>query len=118
MTSLLLSTALSVMTGITVPTAGVRAVVVIQAEHVHHPGPAERAFREGYRRGERDGARYGRADARHHRRPQPERHQGFREGDSGYKHRYGSRGAYVDGYRQGFQVAYRTSFKRTAHRRR
>jgi hypothetical protein len=115
MTSLLLSTALSVMTGITVPTAGVRAAVVVQAGHVHHTGPAEMAFRQGYRRGERDGARYGRADARHHRRPLPERHQRFREGDRGYKHRYGPHGAYVDGYRQGFQVAYRTGFKRTAH---
>jgi len=92
-------------------------VSVVAAHHAPRPvrAPAARhAYDAGHERGYRDGRRRGAHDARLHRRYDPERHQRFRDGDHGYRQRYGPRTASVSGYRRGFEKGYHGSYVRTA----
>lgn len=63
------------------------------------------AFDEGYRRGHHEGLREGARDARHDDRYQF-RDGRYRDGDTGYRRQYGSRGSYIAGFRRGYQVGY------------
>ena len=63
------------------------------------------AFDEGYRRGHHEGLREGSHDSRRNARYQF-RDGRYRDGDTGYRRQYGSRGSYVAGFRRGYQVGY------------
>ncbi len=85
---------------------------------VHGHGDGRYAYDAGYERGYREGFRCGRDDARDHRGYGWYRHDAYRDGDRGYRGRFGPRGPYVNGYRGGFEVGYRESFGRFARERR
>jgi hypothetical protein len=63
------------------------------------------AFDEGYRRGHHEGLREGSRDSRRDDRYQF-RDGRYRDGDTGYRRQYGSRGSYIAGFRRGYQVGY------------
>jgi len=63
------------------------------------------AFDEGYRRGHHEGLREGSHDSRRNARYQF-RDGRYRDGDTGYRRHYGSRGSYIAGFRRGYQVGY------------
>jgi Ni/Co efflux regulator RcnB len=63
------------------------------------------AFDEGYRRGHHEGLREASRDSRRDDRYQF-RDGRYRDGDTGYRRHYGSRGSYIAGFRRGYQVGY------------
>jgi hypothetical protein len=67
------------------------------------------AFDEGYRRGHHEGLREGARDARHHDRYEV-RDGRYRDGDTGYRREFGSRGSYIAGFRRGYQLGYDRGF--------
>jgi hypothetical protein len=68
------------------------------------------AFDEGYSRGYDDGAKEGSKDGRRGTRFELQREGRYRDGDSGYRDRYGSRSSYVSGYRRGYEEGYRRGY--------
>ena len=62
----------------------------------------EKGYEDGLKRGRRDGDRGDRFD--------PTRDGRYREGDHGYKSRYGPRSLYVRSYRRGYEEGYRDGF--------
>lgn len=68
------------------------------------------AFEEGYARGYDEGAKEGSKDGRRGTRFELWREGRYRDGDHGYKDRYGSRGNYISGYRSGYQEGYRRGY--------
>lgn len=72
------------------------------------------AFDEGYRRGHYEGLREGSRDARHDDRYQF-RDGRYRDGDTGYRRHYGSRGSYIAGFRRGYQVGYDRGYDGRSH---
>jgi hypothetical protein len=69
-------------------------------------GAGRIAFEKGYEEGLEDG----RKDRDRRRRFDPARHDEYRDGDHGYRDRYGSRYQYVRGFRAGFLQGYRDGF--------
>ena len=65
-----------------------------------------------YNLGYREGERQGEQDARRGRGFDLERDPAYRDGDRGYKGRFGDRGAYRDRFRAGFANGYRASYER------
>jgi hypothetical protein len=64
------------------------------------------AFEKGYEEGLEDG----RKDRDRRRRFDPARHDEYRDGDHGYRERYGPRYEYVRGFRSGYLRGYRDGF--------
>jgi hypothetical protein len=77
-------------------------------------GSAPRGYRDAYslglQRGLRDGAEEGRSDGRHRRQFDFWREGDYRRGTPGYKGWMGPKWEYADGYRRGFESAYRKSY--------
>ncbi len=71
-----------------------------------------RAYENGYRRGENRG----RDDARHERAFDYGRDKDYRNGDDGYNRRYGDRDWYRDQYRRGYVEGYTRSYRLYAPR--
>lgn len=67
-----------------------------------------------YDKGYRDGLEKGRDDARHNKSYDPVRQDWYRDGDRGYKSRYGSKDQYKLAYRDGFEAGYRSSYESNA----
>jgi hypothetical protein len=68
------------------------------------------AFEEGYARGYDEGAKEGSKDGRKGKRFELWREGRYRDGDHGYKDRYGSRARYVSGFRSGYEEGYRRGY--------
>jgi hypothetical protein len=68
------------------------------------------AFDEGYLRGFDEGAKEGSKDGRRGARFELWQEGRYRDGDHGYKDRYGSRANYVSGFRSGYEEGYRRGF--------
>lgn len=79
-------------------------------------GDGRYAYNRGQERGYHEGLKAGDNDARHDRHFAPQRHGRYRDGDHGYKGRFGPRGAYANGYRDGFERGYRQAFGRWGRR--
>ena len=68
------------------------------------------AYSVGYDRGLQEGERQGERDARRHERFNFRDERSYREAVSGYRHSYGARHRYTDGYRSGFERGYRRGY--------
>jgi hypothetical protein len=68
-------------------------------------------YGEAQERGLREGYQKGRKDARDHDRYDPRRHNWYRDGDRGYKDRYGSRDQYKRVYRDAFEQGYAQGYR-------
>lgn len=75
------------------------------------------AFEEGYARGFDEGAKEGSKDGRRGTRFELWQEGRYRDGDHGYKDRYGSRANYVSGFRSGYEEGYRRGFSSRANGR-
>lgn len=84
---------------------------VSEADHVRHRGRSEHAYDRGFDRGLEDGARSGGRDGRHREPFGFWRDHLYRDGDSGYRGRYGSHRVYVNGYRAGYERGYREAYR-------
>ena len=91
----------SAILAITVAMAAPACGAAYYERPVTSPRVADRAFDHGVN----DGYDIGRDDARHHRRPEPERAARFRSADHYYDSHYGSRDDYRRIYRDGFRRA-------------
>jgi len=97
---------LAIVAGLTLP-----ACVTAQPYGRAHGYPAQRDLRDvAWDNGYRAGFNQGRADADRHRQYDHARHRLYRNGDSGYHARYGSREAYRRAFRQGFEAGYRDGY--------
>ena len=65
----------------------------------------------GYDRGYREGLDKGRNDGKHHDWYDPRRQKWYRDGDRGYKDKYGSRRTYENSYRDGFLRGYDQGYR-------
>ena len=70
------------------------------------------AFDNGYN----DGLDKGREDARDRDSYDPDRHSRYRSADRGYESRYGSKDAYRQIYRDGFEAGYNDAYRRNGGR--
>ena len=70
------------------------------------------AFDNGYN----DGLDKGREDARDRDSYDPDRHSRYRSADRGYESRYGSKDAYRQVYRDGFEAGYNDAYRRNGGR--
>ena len=73
-------------------------------------------FRRGYQdpafsRGQSEGYRRGFEDGRRGDRYDPVRYREYRDGESGYYGRYGSRDSYRNSYRDGFRQGYEEGYR-------
>ena len=68
-------------------------------------------YSEAYDRGLREGEQKGREDAKDGDRYDPRRHNWYRDGDRGYKDRYGSREQYKAAYRDAFERGYAQGYR-------
>ena len=69
------------------------------------------AFDEGYTRGYEEGAKEGSKDGKRGNRFELWREGRYRDGDHGYKDRYGSRATYTSGFRRGYEEGYRRGYR-------
>lgn len=74
-------------------------------------GRGSYGYSEAVERGLREGYQKGREDARDRDPYDPRRHKWYREGDRGYKSRYGSRERYKDAYREAFLRGYAQGYR-------
>jgi hypothetical protein len=79
--------------------------------YYQRPIPGQRVADRAFDRGSRDGFDVGRDDARHHRRPEPERASRFRSANHDYDRHYGPRDQYQRVYRDGFREGYERGFR-------
>lgn len=83
--------------------------------HIDNGYRRERYYQDtygvGYDRGYEDGYREGGKDGRRHERYSFWDEGRYRDGDSGYKGRYGPRWEYRNGYRRGFEAGYRQGYE-------
>jgi hypothetical protein len=96
------------------------SLLAMPACSAHHPGTYHdpgyhyddyrRGRERAYERGYRDGLKAGAKDWERHRRFDPWRHGRYRDGDSGYRSRYGPRGHYRRAYRTGFRTGYELGY--------
>jgi hypothetical protein len=85
---------------------GYRGRAVPRGDRGYGYGAYEIAFEKGYEEGLEDG----RKDRDRRRRFDPARHDEYRDGDHGYRERYGSRHRYVHGFRSGYERGYRDGY--------
>lgn len=84
---------------------GYRGRAVRRGDRAYH-GAYPVAFEKGYEEGLEDG----RKDRDRRRHFDPARHDEYRDGDHGYRGRYGPRYEYVRGFRSGYLRGYRDGF--------
>jgi hypothetical protein len=101
--------AIGFMMAPTTSQAGLSIRISLAAQRYGH-GDGRYAYGVGQDRGYHEGLKCGRDDARHDRHFAPERHGRYRDCDHGYNRRFGPRGAYANGYRDGFERGYREAF--------
>ena len=75
-------------------------------------GSWSQAYRSGYERGQIEGRTAGREDRDRNQGYDLEGQRELETADSGYEARFGSRGEYQDGYREGFRAAYPQGWNR------
>jgi hypothetical protein len=99
--------------------AETRVGLSIQLGGGHRPGYghgyAPDTFRLGYSRGYQDGYNEGLDDGRDDDRFEFWREGRYRDGDSGYKGHFGPKHLYVQGYRRGYESAYRRAYALGRH---
>jgi flagellar biosynthesis/type III secretory pathway protein FliH len=75
------------------------------------PSSQSRYVDVAYARGYDEGYTRGRADARSRERYDARRHRAYRQADSGWDRRYGSRDAYKQIFRRGFTTGYEEGYR-------
>ncbi len=103
------------------------SLLAVPACSAHHPGgyydpgyhydDYARGRDRAYERGYHDGLKAGVKDWKRHKRFDPWRHRRYRNADSGYRSRYGSRAHYGRAYRTGFRTGYELGFSPPRDRR-
>jgi hypothetical protein len=74
------------------------------------------AYQRGVDRGQEEGRHEGWNDGRNRERFDVWGQGDYRNGDKGYKRWYGPRSVYVDGFRRGYEDAYRQAYRAAAER--
>jgi hypothetical protein len=92
------------------PRLRIGAIVSVVLASVVLATPALGQSNAAFDRGYREGVERGQDDARRGREFQIERDRVYRDGDSGYNDRYGSRDAYRNDFRRGFSSGYREGY--------
>jgi hypothetical protein len=77
----------------------------------YYPNGGGYGVNPGFDRGYRDGIDKGRDDGEDHRAFDPRRQKWFRDGDRGYKDKYGPKWSYENAYRDGFLRGYDQGYR-------